>query len=249
MGNSWDGNEPSIFQCLLEDPVVISELRRRADQSRWNFQDMVDETAKQLLMKDPTRLTSLCNPIGYLLGTADRIIKIFDPVSLSRKRQVCRESELVDKDQALDRRINSDLGDFIEKVKSVRIDPRMRPLLDAWLTLPPGKSPVSQVARALGVTHPTARKLVKREKEVFKKTERLSMSVHCRPKELVSDMDILKGVRPVAVIDLAFKLAGKTIPVNHGYGLFSAVCRVVPALRGSLSSVSTRSAVKIFRMV
>jgi CRISPR-associated protein Cas6 len=34
------------------------------------------------------------------------------------------------------------------------------------------------------------------------------------------------------VIDLAFDLRGTTIPLDHGYGLFSALCRVVPQLHG-----------------
>ena len=35
-------------------------------------------------------------------------------------------------------------------------------------------------------------------------------------------------------IDLAFTLTGTTIPLDHGYGLFSALCRVVPSLHGDL---------------
>ena len=34
------------------------------------------------------------------------------------------------------------------------------------------------------------------------------------------------------VIDLAFELRGTTIPLDYGYGLFSALCRVVPRLHG-----------------
>jgi CRISPR-associated protein Cas6 len=34
------------------------------------------------------------------------------------------------------------------------------------------------------------------------------------------------------VIDLSFVLVGTTIPIDHGYALFSALCRVVPALHG-----------------
>jgi len=34
------------------------------------------------------------------------------------------------------------------------------------------------------------------------------------------------------VIDLAFELRGTTIPLDYGYGLFSALCRVVPQLHG-----------------
>jgi CRISPR-associated protein Cas6 len=34
------------------------------------------------------------------------------------------------------------------------------------------------------------------------------------------------------VIDLSFVLVGKTIPLDHGYSLFSAICRIVPALHG-----------------
>ncbi|MGO9919294.1 MAG: type I-MYXAN CRISPR-associated protein Cas6/Cmx6 [Isosphaeraceae bacterium] len=36
----------------------------------------------------------------------------------------------------------------------------------------------------------------------------------------------------MAVIDLSFVLVGTTIPLDHGYALFSAICRVVPALHG-----------------
>jgi hypothetical protein len=32
------------------------------------------------------------------------------------------------------------------------------------------------------------------------------------------------------VIDLSFVLDGMTIPLEHGYSLFSAICRVVPGL-------------------
>jgi CRISPR-associated endonuclease/helicase Cas3 len=36
------------------------------------------------------------------------------------------------------------------------------------------------------------------------------------------------------VIDLSFVLVGTTIPLDHGYSLFSALCRVVPELHGAL---------------
>ena len=34
------------------------------------------------------------------------------------------------------------------------------------------------------------------------------------------------------VIDLSFVLVGRSIPLDHGYSLFSAICRVVPSLHG-----------------
>jgi CRISPR-associated protein Cas6 len=34
------------------------------------------------------------------------------------------------------------------------------------------------------------------------------------------------------VIDLSFELVGTTIPLDHGYSLFSALCQIVPALHG-----------------
>lgn len=36
----------------------------------------------------------------------------------------------------------------------------------------------------------------------------------------------------MAVIDLSFVLVGTTIPLDHGYPLFSALCRIVPGLHG-----------------
>jgi CRISPR-associated protein Cas6 len=36
----------------------------------------------------------------------------------------------------------------------------------------------------------------------------------------------------MAVIDLSFVLVGTTIPLDHGYSLFSALSRIVPALHG-----------------
>ena len=36
----------------------------------------------------------------------------------------------------------------------------------------------------------------------------------------------------MAVIDLSFVLVGTTIPLDHGYSLFSALCRIVPELHG-----------------
>jgi CRISPR-associated protein Cas6 len=36
----------------------------------------------------------------------------------------------------------------------------------------------------------------------------------------------------MAVIDLSFVLVGATIPIDHGYSLFSALSRIVPALHG-----------------
>ncbi len=36
----------------------------------------------------------------------------------------------------------------------------------------------------------------------------------------------------MAVIDLSFVLVGATIPLDHGYALFSALCRIVPELHG-----------------
>ncbi|MDR3635106.1 MAG: type I-MYXAN CRISPR-associated protein Cas6/Cmx6 [Isosphaeraceae bacterium] len=37
------------------------------------------------------------------------------------------------------------------------------------------------------------------------------------------------------VIDLAFVLVGRTVPLDHGYALFGALSRVVPALHGNRS--------------
>ncbi len=34
------------------------------------------------------------------------------------------------------------------------------------------------------------------------------------------------------IIDLSFVLVGTTFPLDHGYSLFSAICRVVPGLHG-----------------
>jgi CRISPR-associated protein Cas6 len=34
------------------------------------------------------------------------------------------------------------------------------------------------------------------------------------------------------IIDLSFVLVGNSIPLDHGYAVFSAICRVVPALHG-----------------
>jgi hypothetical protein len=42
------------------------------------------------------------------------------------------------------------------------------------------------------------------------------------------------------VIDLAFVLVGRTVPMDHGYALFSALCRVVPALHGDRRKRKTR---------
>jgi CRISPR-associated protein Cas6 len=36
----------------------------------------------------------------------------------------------------------------------------------------------------------------------------------------------------MAIIDLSFVLVGKTVPIDHGYALFSALCRIVPELHG-----------------
>lgn len=33
-------------------------------------------------------------------------------------------------------------------------------------------------------------------------------------------------------IDLAFELVGRDLPLDHGYALFAALCRIVPALHG-----------------
>ena len=38
------------------------------------------------------------------------------------------------------------------------------------------------------------------------------------------------------VIDLSFVLVGTTIPLDHGYALFSALCRVVPGLHGDATA-------------
>ena len=34
------------------------------------------------------------------------------------------------------------------------------------------------------------------------------------------------------IIDLSFVLVGTTFPLDHGYCLFSAICRVVPGMHG-----------------
>lgn len=33
-------------------------------------------------------------------------------------------------------------------------------------------------------------------------------------------------------IDLAFQLVGSSIPLDHGYALFAALCRIVPSVHG-----------------
>ena len=43
-------------------------------------------------------------------------------------------------------------------------------------------------------------------------------------------------------IDLAFTVRGTTIPLDYGYALFWAICRVVPASTATAGSASTRSA-------
>ena len=43
------------------------------------------------------------------------------------------------------------------------------------------------------------------------------------------------------IVDLSFVLVGTTIPLDHGYSLFSALCGIVPALHGDRASASTRS--------
>jgi CRISPR-associated protein Cas6 len=42
------------------------------------------------------------------------------------------------------------------------------------------------------------------------------------------------------MIDLSFVLVGSTIPIDHGYSLFSAICRVVPSLHASTAESSVR---------
>jgi CRISPR-associated protein Cas6 len=37
------------------------------------------------------------------------------------------------------------------------------------------------------------------------------------------------------VIDLSFMMVGSTIPLDHGYALFSALCRIVPNLHGDVT--------------
>src|SRR4051812_8329953 len=36
----------------------------------------------------------------------------------------------------------------------------------------------------------------------------------------------------MSVVDLAFALEGASIPLDYGYGLFSALCKVLPELHG-----------------
>ena len=43
---------------------------------------------------------------------------------------------------------------------------------------------------------------------------------------------VIQGESLMPVIDLSFVLVGTTIPLDHGYALFSAICRIVPALHG-----------------
>jgi CRISPR-associated protein Cas6 len=42
------------------------------------------------------------------------------------------------------------------------------------------------------------------------------------------------------VIDLSFVLVGSTIPIDHGYSLFSAICRIVPGLHGGTAEGGPR---------
>src|SRR3954447_13723587 len=41
-------------------------------------------------------------------------------------------------------------------------------------------------------------------------------------------------IQSMPVIDLSFVLVGTAIPLDHGYCLFSSICRIVPALHGDL---------------
>jgi CRISPR-associated protein Cas6 len=51
------------------------------------------------------------------------------------------------------------------------------------------------------------------------------------------------------VIDLTFKLVGSTIPIDHGYSLFSAICRIVPGLHGGSAEGGRRVGVHAVRGV
>src|SRR5919112_1257332 len=53
-----------------------------------------------------------------------------------------------------------------------------------------------------------------------------------RPVPMVSEAPRAEGDEPMSVIDLAFELRGTAIPLDYGYALFSALCRVVPELHG-----------------
>jgi CRISPR-associated protein Cas6 len=49
------------------------------------------------------------------------------------------------------------------------------------------------------------------------------------------------------VIDLSFVLIGSTVPLDHGYSLFSAICRFVPGLHGGAAEGGIRVGVHPIR--
>jgi hypothetical protein len=59
--------------------------------------------------------------------------------------------------------------------------------------------------------------------------------IHARSILAICSGDQDRGGDPrcMPVIDLSFILVGTTFPLDHGYPLFSAICRIVPALHRS----------------
>jgi len=177
---------------LWTDPRLISGLKSLARQLRWDEGDLLGETARCLLERPRAFIIDSPDPVGYLLGVARRIAERLDPVTLIRKRQKRCEDKFkswrTSIEKGADRRRNGEClfspgqhptgredepvgSAFVSEIHS-RIESDVslerRSVLRAWEEGSPGQKPTARVARALGVSMPTARKRIAKERRRLK---------------------------------------------------------------------------------
>ncbi len=173
---------------LWTDPRLISGLGSLARHLGWDEGDLLGETAVRLLQRQQTFVIDSPDPVGYVLGVARRIALSLDPASLLRKRQKRCEDKFkrwrATIEDGADRRRNGEClfspghrtsGREDEPVQFAQVtelrssiesavSPEQQAVLHAWEQGSPGQNPTTRVAQALGVSLPTARKRIAKER-------------------------------------------------------------------------------------
>ncbi len=160
-------DDPTVNE-FWEQPALVSRLKLVARRSRFEFGDLLSETALRRLQKelspsdDERRVPE--NQIAYVVSIAERVVKERDPATLNRKRRTKLErvkKEAIAKVAAQpDRTLVSAERSELEEAIRDSLPKQCRPLLSAWIDAP-DSSPVTTVAKSLGVSRPTARKRLK----------------------------------------------------------------------------------------
>ncbi|MBX6316411.1 MAG: hypothetical protein IRY99_26390, partial [Isosphaeraceae bacterium] len=133
-----------------EDDALWTSFQRISRQFKWSVEDLMAATAEQVLGRNQLDFINKENYRCFVIGIATRIAMSLDLVTLIRKRRIRRESSRFtgDEPSKLPMPDYYAMSSELQAKIASTISPGMETLVEAWKTLPPGKSPVKMVARA-----------------------------------------------------------------------------------------------------